>query len=323
MITEASVTGGLARRYVFGPAVDEPLVWYEGTSTTTKRYLDADERGSVIRVTDGSGATLAINSYDEYGAPTTSNSTYAGRFRYTGQAIVPELGMYYYKARFYSSTLGRFMQPDPIAYDDGINMYNYVHADPVNAVDPSGLTTYRYAVPGPTVPDPTTPNGYMGTWNYVTVDVSDYITLNSGGERSMFWRPERTHDDQTHPCTCFNTSDFASTLDQNAESKSQHACATYVRKALEAAGVDSTGHPRFAGNYGPFLQRRGFGAVNTSEGYTAQTGDIVVFRITKVHPYGHIAGFDGHSWVSDFVQRRANPYKSNTPSTVYRSGCRC
>ncbi|OYW45962.1 MAG: hypothetical protein B7Z08_00330 [Sphingomonadales bacterium 32-68-7] len=46
-----------------------------------------------------------------------------GRFRYTGQAWIPELGMYYYKAGLYSSNLGRFMQPDPIGYGDGMNMY--------------------------------------------------------------------------------------------------------------------------------------------------------------------------------------------------------
>ncbi|MEP5724849.1 MAG: RHS repeat-associated core domain-containing protein [Erythrobacter sp.] len=37
-----------------------------------------------------------------------------GRFRYTGQAWLPELEMYYYKARIYSPKLGRFLQTDPI-----------------------------------------------------------------------------------------------------------------------------------------------------------------------------------------------------------------
>jgi RHS repeat-associated protein len=62
-----------------------------------------------------------------------------GRFQYTGQAWYGEVGLYNFKARWYSPSLGRFMQTDPIGYGDGLNWHNYVGSDPINAVDPSGL----------------------------------------------------------------------------------------------------------------------------------------------------------------------------------------
>jgi RHS repeat-associated protein len=86
-------------------------------------------------VTNASGAVTNVNRYDEYGVPAATN---VGRFQYTGQAWVPELQMYYYKARIYAPTLGRFMQTDPTGYDDGPNWYDYVGGDPVNGVDPDG-----------------------------------------------------------------------------------------------------------------------------------------------------------------------------------------
>lgn len=135
-IAEYDPSNTVLRRYVFGAGLDEVLVQYEGSGTTTRRFLHADERGSIVAVSDSSGAVFAKNTYDEYGIPGASNY---GRFQYTGQMWLPELGMYHYKARIYSPTLGRFLQTDPIGYGNGPNWYNYVGGDPTNYIDPLGL----------------------------------------------------------------------------------------------------------------------------------------------------------------------------------------
>lgn len=138
MIAEYDTGGNVLRRYVHGPGIDEPIVWYEGASvsSSTRRHLVADERGSVVLVSDDSGGVINMNLYDEYGVPRNGN---VGRFQYTGQIWLEEAGVYHYKARMYHADIGRFLQTDPIGYQAGLNLYAYVNGDPINHLDGLGL----------------------------------------------------------------------------------------------------------------------------------------------------------------------------------------
>ena len=110
--------------------------------------------------------------------------------------------------------------------------------------------------------------------------------------------------------------------DDHAEAVSQGQCAQYVRRALEAGGVDLSQHPYSAKNYGPFLTGQGLQPVPQA-GYEPQKGDVVVIQTYPGGDVnGHIALHDGTRWVSDFKQRDiwAGPgYRANQPPLqVYR-----
>ena len=136
LVAEYDGAGFLLRRYVHGAGQDEPLVWYEGAATADRRWLHADERGSVVAQSDAAGVVGQIYAYGAYGEPVAWGGS---RFAYTGQITIPEVQLYHYKARAYDAGAGRFLQTDPSGYDGGLNLYIYADDDPVNLDDPFGL----------------------------------------------------------------------------------------------------------------------------------------------------------------------------------------
>ena len=144
LATEYSGSSGttIAARHIPGLWMDDIALSYSGSGTSTPSWPLTDERGSVIALTDNTGAVTAINTYDEYGVPASANT---GRFQYTGQVWLPTAGLHDYKMRAYAQGAGRFVQTDPLGYTAGANLYGYVGGDPGNRIDPLGLEWITYS----------------------------------------------------------------------------------------------------------------------------------------------------------------------------------
>lgn len=105
----------------------------EGTSS----YL-TDRLGSVIALADGSGEVDTTYSYEPFGASSEAGEPSESPFRFTGRED-DGTGLMYYRARYYSPGLARFISEDPAVFEgSGPNLYWYAYGNPLSFTDPSG-----------------------------------------------------------------------------------------------------------------------------------------------------------------------------------------
>ena len=128
----------LIASYTHGFGFDEPLRMQRGG---INYFYHADGLGSVIELTDDTGTIVqsyiydsfgSINVFDQNGALISPSGGVSNPYTYTGREFDAETGLYYHRARYYDSHIGRFINEDPIGFDgDGPNLYSYVLNNPV------------------------------------------------------------------------------------------------------------------------------------------------------------------------------------------------
>lgn len=114
--------------------VDE---WFARTKAGTTDTVLTDVLGSPIALGSADGTLAARYGYDPFGAPTSTGTTRGADLSYTGRQD-DGTGLLYYRDRYYSPTLQRFISEDPVGVAGGTNLYAYTGNNPTNATDPSG-----------------------------------------------------------------------------------------------------------------------------------------------------------------------------------------
>jgi RHS repeat-associated protein len=96
-----------------------------------------DALASVLGLADSSGNIVTQYTYDSFGNTTSSGAASSNTSQYTGRDNDGN-GLYCYRARYYSPTIGRFISEDPLTFDSGANFYTYALGNPISLTDPSG-----------------------------------------------------------------------------------------------------------------------------------------------------------------------------------------
>lgn len=129
------LSGTAVVRSVLAGGVDQYFIRTDSAGTTS--FL-TDALGSIVALTGSDGSTLAQYTYEPFGNTTSSGAASTNPFQYTGREN-DGTDLYFYRARYYSPRLQRFISEDPIGFAGGdANLYAYVLNDPVSFRDPNG-----------------------------------------------------------------------------------------------------------------------------------------------------------------------------------------
>jgi len=153
----------LQRYFVHGTDFPDPLAMVDNTdlgaeTEGTEEYFWylKDALGSIVALKDANEDVVERYLYEPYGKTTVTDasgtplsaptdciaaatpSAYANPFCWTGQRYDARVGLYHFWFRSYSPSLGRWLQRDPLDYEDSTNLYEYVVSSPSVYTDATG-----------------------------------------------------------------------------------------------------------------------------------------------------------------------------------------
>ncbi|WP_315832766.1 SpvB/TcaC N-terminal domain-containing protein [Bradyrhizobium prioriisuperbiae] len=119
--------------------------------TRLTRYPLLTFLGSITIELDDAGSVVSNEEYYPYGVTAAFSAVAPGEqslkmYRYVGKERDATTGLYYFGARYYGPSLGRWLSADPAGFNDGTNLYLYVGGNPVSYTDPTGLAKAKNKV---------------------------------------------------------------------------------------------------------------------------------------------------------------------------------
>ena len=134
-----------------GTYVDDVIAKIEDNSgSPIPLYCHSDRQFNVRGLTDSTGAIKELYAYSVYGKQTVLNavgtvlagSSYDNNYGFTGRYLDDETDLWYFRARYFSDELGRFISRDPLGYVDGMSLYQGYFASGFG-LDPYGKALFK------------------------------------------------------------------------------------------------------------------------------------------------------------------------------------
>ena len=138
ILLELDGSNQIIARYTHGPVIDEPLIMEKSGSSF---FYHADGLGSITELTNSSGTVAQRYTYSSFGKIESQlDLNLSQPYTFTGRELDQETGLYYYRARYFDGSTGRFLQEDPLGLsNEVVNLYAYVLNNPTTLFDPDGL----------------------------------------------------------------------------------------------------------------------------------------------------------------------------------------